>query len=208
MKTIVRYRCARIWAFIAAAIAALTLLSSLAAAERRAVQPNNARDGELRELTHELEKLRKIVVRQFGSREKGFFIIAVWETTYHRSVYMTTRPMPGVVKTEHLVRPANFIPVEEVDFRVIEGREAAVQFILDHMSNYPVSKPQRRSRRSINVQLDPLPPPTGGWRKIGQSKDARRAKLVLENTKAKYEAQPRWKAVRLQNEQRRRLNGR
>lgn len=126
--------------------------SSKSAADRKATT---------KEVTKDKEKLKleRLVERQLGRKEEGYFVFQVKEQKVVEAEAATEeqRAQAGANRSP-------FVPVEEVEFHVVEGRQAAVDFIVDYLSKYPPpEKKPSRSKRPAKGELPELPTPLRTW---------------------------------------------
>jgi hypothetical protein len=153
------------------------------------------------EVDNQVKKLEKQVLRRLGRHDDYHFVIALAKTTHHRSAHIDNMPtdLPGVRVHNTVLGATEAIPVTEVQYKVIEGRNAALHLILGHMEPFlgqPTSrKTSRRASSRHNWRVSSRdPPPTGDWRVIGKYGDPARAEKVQRRFQNKYDATPRWKA--------------
>jgi hypothetical protein len=177
------------------------------------------------EVADEVQELKKQVNRRLGRRDGYYYVIALAKTTHHHVAHIDDMPTddPGVRVDRTVMAGEDHIPIREIQYKVIEGRESAIRLILGHMEPF-MGQPQpressrrassRRNRRfkppepaatggSRQYYYDgagrmrvkpPEPAPTGEWKVLGKCSDLARAQKVLRRFQEKYDATPKWKA--------------
>jgi hypothetical protein len=169
---------------------AVACLLAISAATLAAEPPGaGASDPELAEMQKKVEQVLK--------RGKGdYFAIGLSETTFHPgdAVKKTTfRPHPGGIVEERTDFPASqpgvVYPITSADFRVIEGYEAAVEAVLEHMRKYP--PPPKRAGPRAKPPVG-TPSPAGDWRLLGRFAGAAQAEKALQKARVTYDMLPKW----------------
>ena len=121
----------------------------------------------------EKTKLRKKVEILFRKGKGDHFAIAMIENTFHtdgmrttiRNVVVNGKNMQDEV-TEFRIGGAYF-PVPAAEFKVIEGQDAAVDAVVDHMAKYIRPRPTKQIAGPKGKATE-SPPPTGDWQFIGR----------------------------------------
>jgi hypothetical protein len=119
--------------------------------------------------------VRKRIEKTLQRGKGDFFVVALIETHFDQDV----RTMPGGGTVIHLGR---FIPVSTAKVRVIQGQNAAVDAILEHLGKFgqPVNvrtKPGRDSSIS----------PKTNWRLMRRFEDADKADKAMRAAQAAYD---------------------
>ncbi len=146
----------------------------------------------------EKAKLHKKVERFFRKGKGDHFAIAVIENTFHTEVKRTT--VRNVVVNAAVLQDnatefrtgGEYFPVPAVEFHVIEGPEAAVDAVVDHMAQYIRPRQTKKDAGSKAKAMD-APPPIGDWRLIGRFTDVAKAESALTDARTAFDAIPNWK---------------
>ncbi|MFO0944882.1 MAG: hypothetical protein U1D30_02880 [Planctomycetota bacterium] len=121
----------------------------------------------------EKQKLVKQIEKRLGKKEDGYFVFQVMEQKVVETEAATEEQKSKVGNSR-----LPFVPVEEVEFHVVEGRQAAADFIADYISKYP--PPDKKSSRSKRQKGDVLeiPAPQRGWDFIRAFPDTQEGNLA------------------------------
>ena len=162
--------------------------------------PNSTADEAADEkfMATEKAKLHKKVERFFRKGKGDHFAIALIENTFHTEVKRTTIRnvvVNGAVLQDNATEfrtGGEYFPVPAVEFHVIEGQEAAVDAVVDHMALYIRHRQSKKDAGPKGKSMD-APPPIGDWKLIGRFTDVAKAEAALTDARMAFDAIPNWK---------------
>lgn len=141
----------------------------------------------------ERAKLAKILEKRLGCKEEGYFVFQLTERKVkERDPDEEWEEEPPVASNQRGRRPPPFELVETSEFHVIDGRDKAVEFLVDYLSEYPPPDKKSRTRRSKDAPLE-LPPPQRDFRFFRSFPEGaegnQAAQYFRDQAKAHYEEQ-------------------
>lgn len=127
----------------------------------------------------EASKARLNIEKKLGKTKNTVYLIETRENKYRAAD--DTDP-------KYLIQNGFFV-MEDMQYKVIEGRETVVEFLLAFEEKYPKPDPKEAKRRKKKGEenVGP-PPPEGHWDVLGSYKDNKAAYDVCEAKKAEYKA--------------------
>ncbi len=148
----------------------------------------------------DLARLRKKVENQFRIKGRGeFYVVVVVTTSFHTNVMrlvperMVQRGRAYAGVATEVRDDGKYYPVRTAEFRVVKGREAAIQFLVDELVK-PIEEPEMQiDRRRPAKQA--RPPSVRDWKPVGRFLDQASADKAAEEARLAFEVQPQWRPV-------------
>lgn len=141
-----------------------------------------------------IAKLKKKVESLVKKGKGDFFAVALVKSTYYEGDVerKSSRlvPMNGRVLQDNVTEFKSGEYCPEAEFKVIEGADAVVDAIVDHMTPYLNAPPPKKKGKQ--PAADSPPPDTGDWKLIGRFSDSDKADDALAKAQAAYDSEPRW----------------
>jgi hypothetical protein len=139
-------------------------------------------------LDREKLKLRKKIESSLKGKKGEVFLVGLSETSFHT---MLTMVKEGSVEVR-LATEGRFLSAEKAEFSVHEGKDAAVEFLMEKLTPF-IRLPAKKGSEATPGEE---PPSEWNWKVLGRFKTVGEAEAALRETQAAYDAQPRWEGGR------------